>query len=96
MTPENEVIVLRAEHERVKAELHQANEDGAELVRLVTRVVRAEHAMFANLTTTQARCTELLEEVRALKAEREGLVKELVRTVMDEAPASEPVPCGAV
>ncbi len=51
---------------------------------VLAEVLADRNEMLGNLTSTQARCTELLEEVRALRVERDGLVKEIVRLVVDQ------------
>jgi hypothetical protein len=44
----------------------------------IARVRRERNLYFENLTATQARCTELLVEVRALRADVEEIYSELI------------------
>ncbi len=52
---------------KVTRERDEALRDTEVLYRTIVRLADSRRDVLANLTTTQARCTELLEEVRALK-----------------------------
>ncbi len=57
-------VVPRAEHERVKEVYGLANDS---LWDALIALAQDRNAYLVNLTSTQSRCTELLEEVRALR-----------------------------
>ncbi len=70
--------VPRAEHSRIVEDRNEIEADLIALGAAYTRAMLSYHTMLANLTATQARCTELLEEVRALKAKAVEQDEEIV------------------
>ncbi len=68
--------VPRAEHERVKSDIEA-------LSNVVTLFAKHRRELLENLTATQKRCTELLEEVRRLQKE-EGRARAVQVALMTE------------
>lgn len=66
-------VVPRAEHEKIRKELSTVRDHSDRTRSVMIEALLERDAMFENLTAVQARCTELLEEVRRLKIAAEAL-----------------------
>lgn len=68
-----DTLCERCERDALRDELESVRDDAEDLRCALEVALRAERVMRENLTAVQARCTELLEEVRRLKRIAAGL-----------------------